>query len=198
MERLKNIKIGYAISGSFCTFKNIIEPIKKLIDEGAEVFPIMSANASTINTRFGEAKVFVALIEKITGHLVQTKIEETELIGPHNPYDALIVAPCTGNTFAKLANAITDTSVLMAIKATLRNGKPVVLGIASNDALGLNMKNLGVLMNTPNLYFVPFGQDDYTRKKNSLVAKMDLIFETLMSALSGKQIQPILITYKKE
>ncbi|PKM96059.1 MAG: dipicolinate synthase subunit B [Firmicutes bacterium HGW-Firmicutes-1] len=198
MDLLKNIKIGYAISGSFCTFKSIIEPIKKLIEEGAEVFPIMSEHASTIDTRFGQAKEFVSLLEKLTGNSVQTKIEETELIGPDNPYDALIVAPCTGNTFAKLANAITDTSVLMAIKATLRNNIPVILGIASNDALGLNMKNLGILMNTPNIYFVPFGQDNFKTKKNSLVARMDLIFDTLMSALNGKQIQPILITYKKE
>jgi len=195
---LKDIKIGYAISGSFCTFRSIIEPLKKLIAEGAEVFPIMSEHASTIDTRFGKAKDFIDQIEAITGHTVQTKIEETELIGPNDPYDALIVAPCTGNTFAKLANAITDTSVLMAIKATLRNSKPVVLAIATNDGLGLNMKNLGILMNTENIYFVPFGQDNYKKKKNSLVARMDLIFDTLVLALKGKQIQPVLITYNKE
>lgn len=195
---LKDIKIGYAISGSFCTFTSIIEPLKKLIAEGAEVFPIMSEHASTIDTRFGKAKDFIDQIEAITGHTVQTKIEETELIGPNDPYDALIVAPCTGNTFAKLANAITDTSVLMAIKATLRNSKPVVLAIATNDGLGLNLKNLGVLMNTEKIYFVPFGQDNYKKKKNSLVARMDLIFDTLVLALKGKQIQPVLITYNKE
>ena len=195
---LKDIKIGYAISGSFCTFKNIIEPLKKLISEGAEVFPIMSEHASTIDTRFGKADDFIKQIEEITGHTIQTKIEETELIGPHNPYDALIVAPCTGNTFAKLANAITDTSVLMAIKATLRNSRPVILAIATNDGLGLNMKNLGILMNIQNIYFVPFGQDDYKNKKNSLVARMDLIFDTLLCALNGKQIQPVIITYNKE
>lgn len=195
---LKNIKIGYAISGSFCTFKNIIEPLKKLITEGAEVFPIMSEHASTIDTRFGKAKDFIEQIEAITGHTIQTKIEETELIGPNDPYDALIVAPCTGNTFAKLANAVTDTSVLMAIKATLRNSKPVILAIATNDGLGLNLKNIGVLINTENIYFVPFGQDNYSKKKNSLVARMDMIYETLLCALKDKQIQPILITYNKE
>lgn len=193
---LKNIKIGYAITGSFCTFQDIKEPLKKLISEGAEVFPIMSEHAATIDTRFGKAEDFIKEIEAITGHTVQTKIEETELIGPHNPYDALIVAPCTGNTFAKLANAITDTSVLMAIKASLRTVRPVILAIATNDGLGLNMKNLGVLMNTENVYFVPFGQDNYQKKKNSLVARMDLIFDTLIDALKGKQIQPVLITHK--
>lgn len=198
METLKNIKIGYAICGSFCTLSQMFDPIKKLIEEGAEVFPIMSKNAATIDTRFGEAKSFIEKFEKITSHTVQTKINETELIGPNNPYDALIVAPCTGNTLAKMANGISDTAVLMAIKASLRNNRPVILAIATNDGLGLNLKNLGVLINTRNVYFVPFGQDDFKKKKNSLVAKMDRIYETLISALNSKQIQPILIHYGEE
>lgn len=198
MQELENIKIGYALSGSFCTFQYVFNPIKILIDKGAKLFPIMSENASTIDTRFGDAKSFVKKLEELTGNIVQTKIEETELIGPNNSYDALIVAPCTGNTFAKMANAITDTSVLMAIKATLRNNKPVVLAIASNDALGLNLKNLGTLMNMKNVYFVPFGQDNYKTKRNSLVSKMDLIYDTLILALKGEQLQPILVDYNKE
>lgn len=193
MKELENIKLGFALSGSFCTFNDIFNPMKKLIDEGAEVFPIMSENASTINTRFGDSKEFIKRLEELTGKDVQTKIEETELIGPNNSYDALIVAPCTGNTFAKMANAITDTSVLMAIKATLRNNKPVILAIASNDALGFNLKNLGILMNARNVYFVPFGQDNYKVKRNSLVSNMNLIYDTLILALKGEQLQPILI-----
>lgn len=198
MGTLKGIKIGYAICGSFCTLSQMFDPIKKLMDEGAEIFPIMSEHASTIDTRFGDSKAFVEKFEKATGHSVQTHINETELIGPKNPYDALIVAPCTGNTMAKMANAITDTSVLMAIKATLRNCTPVILAIATNDGLGLNLKNLGTLLNTHDVYFVPFGQDDYKKKKNSLVAHMDQIYDTLLEALKGNQIQPILIDYSLE
>lgn len=198
METLKGIKVGYAICGSFCTINKMFDVIKKLIEEGAEVFPIMSEHAASIDTRFGESKSFIERVELATSHKVQTKIKETELIGPNNPYDALIVAPCTGNTLAKMANGITDTAVLMAIKATLRNSRPVILAIASNDALGLNLKNLGILLSTQDVYFVPFGQDDYKKKKNSLVAQMDLIYETLIQALKNIQLQPLLIHYGEE
>lgn len=195
MGTLNNIKIGFAVCGSFCTIGKMFEPIKKLIEEGADIFPIMSKNAYTISTRFGTSEDFKNKFEELTGHEVQTKISETELIGPKNLYDALIVAPCTGNTLAKMANAITDTAVLMAIKATLRNNKPVILALASNDALGLNLKNIGTLMNTRDVYFVPLGQDNYIKKKNSLVADMSLIYNTLTEALEGRQIQPVLIKY---
>ncbi|MBC7958704.1 MAG: dipicolinate synthase subunit B [Vallitaleaceae bacterium] len=193
MDSLIGIKIGYAICGSFCTIGQMVKPIKQLMEEGAEVFPIMSEHAYSIDTRFGTAKGFIEQFESITGHTIQHNINETELIGPKNPYDALIVAPCTGNTMAKLANAITDTAVLMAIKASLRNGRPVILAIATNDALGLNLKNIGILLNTQGVYFVPFGQDDFKKKKNSMVANMDLIYPTLMEAFKNRQIQPILV-----
>lgn len=196
MKVLEGKKIGFAVCGSFCTIAKVFEPITRLIAAGAEVYPIMSHNAATIDTRFGKAKDFRDKLEQLTGHTVQTKIEETEQIGPHRLYDILVVAPCTGNTMAKLAGAITDTSVLMAIKATLRNGDPVVLAIATNDGLGLNLKNFGVLMNTHNVYFVPFGQDNYKKKRNSLVAKMDFIYDTILEALEGRQIQPVLVEYE--
>jgi dipicolinate synthase subunit B len=169
--------------------------MEKLIEMGAQVYPIMSENASSIDSRFGTAEDNIKKIEDVTGHKILNKINETELIGPNKPYDILVVAPCTGNTIAKLANAITDTAALMAIKATLRNSLPVVLSIATNDALGLNMKNLGVLMNTRGLFFVPFGQDNYKTKPRSLVADLDQLADTIINALAEKQIQPVLITY---
>ncbi|QUI23032.1 dipicolinate synthase subunit B [Vallitalea pronyensis] len=196
MKALEGIKIGFAVCGSFCTIAKVFEPIKRLMDDGAEVYPMMSVNAASIDTRFGKAEDFKKELETITGNPIQTKIEETEQIGPQKLYDILVVAPCTGNTMAKLANAITDTSVLMAMKATLRNAYPVVIAIATNDGLGLNLKNFGVLMNTEHVYFVPFGQDNYKKKKNSLVAKMDLIYDTILEALEGRQIQPVLVEYE--
>ncbi len=196
MKTLEGKKIGFAVCGSFCSIAKVFGPINRLMEAGAEVYPMMSANASTIDTRFGKAEDFKKELEDITGNSVQTKIEETEQIGPHKLYDILVVAPCTGNTMAKLANAITDTSVLMAMKATLRNAYPVVIAIATNDGLGLNLKNFGALMNTEHIYFVPFGQDNYKKKKNSLVAKMDLIYDTILEALEGRQIQPVLVEYE--
>jgi dipicolinate synthase subunit B len=198
LKTLEGVKVGFAISGSFCTIGKIFQSIRDLVNEGACVYPIMSKNASSISTRFGTSEEFLAKLKDITGNEIATEISETEPIGPKNLYDALIVAPCTGNTMAKMANAITDTSVLMAIKATLRNNKPVILAIASNDGLGLNMKNIGTLINTRHVYFVPFGQDNYAIKEKSLVSKMDLIYDTLMSALVGKQLQPIITTYDCE
>jgi dipicolinate synthase subunit B len=195
LKELEGKKIGFALCGSFCTLARVFDPIKQLIDNGAEIFPIMSSNAYSIDTRFGNAKDFVKKLEDLTGHKVQTKIEETEPIGPKKLYDMLVVAPCTGNTLGKLANAITDTGVLMAIKATLRNCQPVVIAIATNDGLALNFKNFGTLMNTRNVYFVPFGQDNHVTKKNSLVAKMDLIYDTVIQAFEGRQKQPVLIQY---
>jgi dipicolinate synthase subunit B len=195
LKELEGKKIGFAVCGSFCTIAKVFEPIKELIDNGAEIFPIMSHNAATIDTRFGKAEDFIKKLEDLTGKKVQTKIEETEPIGPKNLYDMLVVAPCTGNTLGKLANAITDTSVLMAIKASLRNGSPVVISIATNDGLGLNFKNFGKLLNTRNIYFVPFGQDNYIKKENSLISKVDLIYDTVIEAFKGKQKQPVIVEY---
>lgn len=193
--RLKGVKVGFALTGSFCTLKEAVEQIKKLIDEGAEVFPIVTREVATTDTRFGTAAYWKGLLKELTGHEVIETIIEAEPIGPKKLLDILVVAPCTGNTLAKLANAITDGPVLMAIKAQLRNQRPVVLAIATNDALGMNARNLGVLLNAKNIYMVPFGQDNPAGKPNSLVARMDLLTETVIHALQGKQLQPVLIGY---
>jgi dipicolinate synthase subunit B len=173
----------------------VIEQIKTVIKEGAEVVPIITREVATTDTRFGTAAYWKELLKEITGHEVIENIVSAEPIGPKRMLDVVVVAPCTGNTLAKLANAITDGPVLMAIKAQLRNQRPVVLAISTNDGLGLNARNLGVLLNSKNVYMVPFGQDNPTNKPNSLVAKMDLLVETILHAVEGKQIQPVLINY---
>lgn len=193
MNRLKGIKIGFALCGSYCTYDKVIPAIQTLIDEGAEIFPIMSNNASSTDTRFGKAEEHKEKIEKMTGKKILTSIVEAEPLGPNNLIDILVIAPCTGNTLAKLANAITDTPVLMAAKALLRNEKPVVLAVATNDGLGLNMKNIGILMNSKNIFFVPMGQDNSEKKPNSIMSDMNLILNTVEQALQKKQVQPVII-----
>jgi len=195
MVRLKGVRVGFALTGSFCTLKEAVEQVKKLIEEGAEVIPIVTREVATTNTRFGTAAGWKDLLKELTGHEVVETITDAEPIGPKKLLDILVVAPCTGNTLAKLANAITDGPVLMAIKAQLRNQRPVVLAIATNDALGMNARNLGVLLNAKNVYMVPFGQDNPTGKPNSLVARMDLLLDTVLYALQGKQLQPVVISY---
>lgn len=191
--RLQNIKIGFALTGSFCTFAKTIPHIQKLIEEGAEVFPIMSEASYNIDTRFGKAEDFINKIEEITGKKIISSITEAEPIGPESLLDVVVIVPCTGNTLAKLANAITDTTVLMAAKAHLRNNKPLVIGISTNDGLGANAKNLGLLLNAKNIFFIPFKQDAPSTKQNSIVSEMNLIVDTLSEALKGKQLQPILL-----
>ncbi len=186
--------IGFAITGSFCTFDKITEVIKQLVEGGANVVPIFSDNAQTMDTRFGQADEFVKQIEEITGHNSIRTITEAEPIGPKGYLDVLVIAPCTGNTMAKLCNGITDTPVLMAAKAHLRNEKPLVISMSTNDALGMNFKNIGMLMNMKNIYFVPFGQDNHVKKPNSMIAHVDLIGETIEEALAGKQIQPLVLS----
>lgn len=186
------MKIGFAITSSFCTIKNILKQIDLLIEEGYEVIPIVSPNIIEWDTKFGSGEVYKKIIEERTKHKVVSTIVEAEKFGSDNPLDILLVVPATGNYIAKLANAITDETVLMATKATLRNGKPVVIGISTNDGLGLNLKNIGTLLNTKNIYFIPFGQDNYKSKPNSLVAHYDLTLPTLESALEQKQFQPVL------
>jgi len=189
---LNNIKIGFALTGSFCTFNKVFQEIEKLVSEGAEVYPIVSESVNKYDTRFGRVDEWKQRLEEITGKKAISSITEAEPIGPKSLLDILIVAPCTGNTLAKIANGITDTTVTMAVKAHLRNQKPVVIAISTNDGLGANARNLGTLLNRKNIYFVPFGQDDPIKKCNSLVAKFDLIIPTVKEALEGKQIQPIL------
>nr|WP_312576911.1 dipicolinate synthase subunit B [Sedimentibacter sp.] len=186
----KNIGIG--ITGSFCTFDKIIPQIVKLVEQGANVYPVLSNNAYSIDSRFGDAKDFIEIISDITRNKIITTIEDAEPIGPKDMFDIFLIAPCTGNTLAKLNNAITDTPVLMAAKAHLRGNKPIVISISTNDALGMNFKNIANLFNTKNIYFVPFGQDNYLAKPNSMIAHIEKIVPTLEMALEGKQIQPVI------
>ena len=189
---LKGKKIGFAFTGSFCTFKKVIEELKSLAETGAEIFPIMSPASSGFDTRFGTADGFMTQIKDITKKEIITTIPQAEPIGPKNYLDALIIAPCTGNTIAKLAGGITDTPVVMAAKATLRNAKPVIIAVSTNDGLSASAKNIGLLLNTKNIFFVPFGQDDCINKTTSLVADMTQIKKTIENALDGVQIQPLL------
>ncbi|GBF34193.1 dipicolinate synthase subunit B [Desulfocucumis palustris] len=193
--RLKDLKIGFALTGSHCTLDEVIVQVQKLIDEGAEIFPIISQAVDQTDTRFGTADKWKEQFAGITGRTAVSSVVGVEPVGPEKMFDLLVIAPCTGNTLAKLANAITDGPVLMAAKAHLRNQKPVVLAISTNDGLGLNAKNIGLLLNTKNVYMVPFGQDSPSGKPNSLKAKMDLIADTILTAMQGKQIQPVLIAY---
>ena len=189
---LKNKKIGFGITGSFCTFKTIYPQVQNLIEEGADIIPIFSYATSQTDTRFFKCQDFNNLIADITGHTPFTTITDVEPIGPKGLLDILIIAPCTGNTLAKLHCGIADTPVTLAAKSHLRNDKPVVLGISTNDALANNFKNIGALMNQKNFYFVPFNQDNHIIKPNSMVAHFDLIKPTLELALDGKQIQPVI------
>lgn len=190
-------KIGVALTGSFCTFDKIFEGLKELVEAGAEVYTIFSNASQTIESRFGTPKQFLEKAESITGRKPILSIETAEPIGPKGYLDLLVIFPCTGNTAAKLANGITDTPVLMGAKAHLRNNKPLVIAISTNDGLGMNLKNIGLLLNTKNIFFVPFGQDNFEKKPNSLVAHTNLLLPTLELALDGKQIQPLLVSYQK-
>lgn len=192
---LKGAKIGFALTGSFCTLYTVTAEIQNLVDRGADVVPIISKEVATLDTRFGRASELLSKLREITGHSPILSIVEAEPIGPNNLFDILVVAPCTGNTLAKLANAITDGPVLMSIKSQLRNQKPVALAISTNDGLSMNARNLGVLMNTKNVYLVPFGQDNPRQKANSLVSRIDLLVPTVEQALQGRQIQPVLVFY---
>lgn len=184
--------IGFAICGSFCTFSMVIPQIEILQKKGYNIIPIMSGISYCTDTRFGNAAEHIKHIEDITGNKVIHTIKEAEPIGPKHLLDAIIVAPCTGNTLGKLANGITDSCVTMAVKAHLRNGGPIIIAISTNDGLSASGKNIGVLQNMKNYYFVPYGQDDPIKKPTSLVAHMELIPDTLELALQGKQIQPLL------
>lgn len=193
MTDLAGKKIGYAICGSFCTFKKAFEQINRLIELGADVTPIMSFNAFTLNTRFGTAEENNKLLEDLCGKKIIATIEDAEPIGPKKMFDILVVAPCTGNTLAKLAVGIIDTPVTMAVKSHIRNARPVVIAVSTNDALSGSAKNIGQLENYKNYYFVPMKQDDFVGKPTSVVAAYELIAETIALALDGKQIEPVLI-----
>lgn len=190
---MSKIKIGFAMCGSFCTFSKAIEQMKKLITKDYKVIPIMSFNAYNIDTRFGKAKEFQNQIENICNEKIINSIEVAEPIGPKNMVDIMLIAPCTGNTLSKICLGITDTPVTMASKSQLRVHKPVLICLATNDALGASSQNMGKLMNTKNIYFVPLSQDDPVKKPNSLVAQFDLIIPSIECALEGKQIQPVFV-----
>lgn len=193
--RLKNTKVGFAVTGSHCTIKEVLIQVEQLVKEGAEVLPIISESVAMTDTRFGKAIEWKKYLKDITGNVPIASIVEAEPIGPQKLLDIIVVAPCSGNTLAKLTHGITDGPVLMSVKAHLRNQRPVVLSISTNDGLGMNAKNIGMLLNMKNIYMVPFGQDNPHLKANSLVSKAGLILDTVVTALEGKQIQPILITY---
>ncbi|MHB8063718.1 MAG: dipicolinate synthase subunit B [Ruminiclostridium sp.] len=190
---LKGVRVGFAITGSFCTFDKTIPQIESLVNEGADVYPIISESVNDLDTRFGTAEDLNNILQQITGKKPINTIVDAEPIGPKALLDILVIAPCTGNTIAKIANAITDGPVTMACKAHLRNIRPVVIAVSTNDGLSANAKNIGTLLNMKNIFMVPFGQDDPIKKCTSLVADFNKILPTVLSALQNSQIQPILI-----
>ena len=191
--KFKDLKIGFALTGSFCTFAKTIPKIAELVKEGATVLPIMSYNAYSLDTKFGNAEDFVTQIEDITGNKIIHTIQGAEPIGPKKMTDILVIAPATGNTIAKLANGITDTPVTMATKSHLRNSNPVIIAISTNDALSGSAPNIGTLFNRKNYYFVPFRQDNPITKPRSIVFDETYIIKTIEYALKGEQIEPIIL-----
>ena len=191
--KIKDKKIGFELTGSFCTFKHTIPQIKKIVEEGGIVIPIMSRNAYNMDTKFGTAQEFIKEIEEITNKEIIHTIQGAEPIGPKGLTDILIIAPATGNTIGKLANGITDDVGTMATKSHLRNNNPVVIAISTNDGLAGSAENIGKLLNRNNYFFVPFRQDNPITKPRSLVFDPKYIIPTLEKALEKEQVQPILI-----
>jgi dipicolinate synthase subunit B len=189
----QGITVGYALTGSHCTLEEVMPQIKRFVDAGAKVIPIVSFTITSTDTRFGKSEDWQTQLKAITGHELIASIVDAEPLGPSKLLDVLVIAPCTGNTTSKLANAMTESPVLMAAKAQMRNQRPLVLAISTNDGLGLNAMNIAKLLITKNIYFVPFGQDAPGTKPNSLVARMDLIMEACEAAVQGKQLQPMII-----
>ena len=183
--------LGLAMCGSYCTYDKLFSAAKELADK-YDIVPIMSENAAETDTRFGTAVENIKRLMAISGKRVTCTIDEAEPLGPKYQMDILLIAPCTGNTLAKLANGITDTAVTMAAKAHLRNGRPILIALSTNDGLSGSAENIGKLLNRKNIYFVPFGQDDPKNKPHSLQADFSLLEESLSAALTGQQIQPII------
>lgn len=190
---LEGKKVGFALTGSFCTFSNTIPQMTKLIEEGAEVIPIMSFNAHNMDTKFGKAEDFIRQIKDITKNEIIHTIDGAEPIGPKHLTDVMVIAPCSGNTMGKMANGITDTPVLMAAKSHLRNENPLVIAISTNDGLSGSAESIGKLLNRKHLYFVPFRQDNPITKPRSLVFDPNYIVDTVKKALDREQIQPMLL-----
>ncbi len=192
--KLSGLKIGVAVCGSFCTFEKVFQQMQHLIELGCDLTPIMSYNAYSTSTRFGTAQENAAKLYEITGKTVLHDITTTEPIGPKRMFDVLVVAPCTGNTLAKLALGITDSPVCMAVKSHLRNQRPVVIAVSTNDALSGAAKNIGTLRNYKNFYFVPTYQDDSIGKPFSMIADLTKLPQTIEAALAGQQLQPMFVT----
>ncbi|SFC08277.1 dipicolinate synthase subunit B [Bacillus sp. OV322] len=195
---LQGKRIGFGLTGSHCTYDIVFPEIEKLVNEGAEVVPVVTSTVQHTETRFGKGEDWIERIEKLTGHHVVDTIVKAEPLGPKMPLDCMVIAPLTGNSMSKMANALTDSPVLMAAKATIRNHRPVVVGISTNDALGLNGVNLMRLMAAKDIYFVPYGQDDPLKKPNSMVARMSMIRDTIVAAINGEQIQPVIVERFKD
>ena len=191
---MRKERVGFALCGSFCTHAQVLRELERLCGEYETVLPIVSPVCTHTDTRFGTAEDFRAAVERLTGHSVIQTVRDAEPIGPKGLLDVLVIAPCTGNTLGKLAGGITDTAVTMAAKSHLRNQRPVVIAMASNDGLSGAAKNIGELLVRKGYYFVPFGQDDPDRKPCSLMADFTLIGETVRAALEGRQLQPLLRT----
>lgn len=189
---MEKLRVGLALTGSYCTFDKAMGACARMATE-YDLQPIMSENAYSTDTRFGRAEDFRKMLKNFSGKEIISTIAAAEPIGPKKLLDVLVIAPCTGNTLAKMANGVTDSSVTLAAKAHLRNGRPVVVAVSTNDALAANAKNIGTLMARKNIYFVPFRQDDPIKKETSLVADFDLIEKTIDAALEGRQLQPVIL-----
>ncbi|MDR1599381.1 MAG: dipicolinate synthase subunit B [Oscillospiraceae bacterium] len=193
LAELKGKRIGFAMTGSFCTFARVLKAVQALADAGAAVQPILSYASAQSDTRFMKAGELAGHLKRITGSEPWTTLQQVEPIGPGRKVDMLIMAPATGNSMAKLARGIADTPALLAVKSALRNGCPVVIAVSTNDGLAAAAQNIGILLSRKHIYFVPFGQDDPIGKPTSLVARMESIPETAAMAFLGEQVQPILV-----
>ena len=190
---MEQLTVGFAFCGSFCTLSRGLDALEATAARYTNLIPIVSERVAATDTRFGNAHDFMREMERICGRRVIATVEQAEPIGPKGLLDVLVICPCTGNTLAKLAHGVTDTSVTMAAKAHLRNGRPLVVAVATNDGLSAAAPNIGTLLARKNVYFVPFGQDDCRGKPTSLVADFSLVPQTIQAALEGKQLQPLLL-----
>lgn len=186
------MKLAYAFCGSFCTHARSLAQMRTLCEEN-DIYPILSEISATLDTRFGNAETLKETVETVTGHAPILSIREAEEVITRGVFDAMVVCPCTGNTLAKIANGITDSVVTMCVKAQLRNRKPVIIGIATNDGLGANLFNIAMVLEKKNVYFIPFGQDDASGKPTSLICDFKRLPDTLDAAIHGRQLQPVLL-----
>lgn len=193
---MEQLNVGFALCGSFCTLEKAVAALEAGVEQGWNIFPILSEITAATDTRFGKAADFISRIEQACGRKIISNVAEAEPIGPKKLLDVLVICPCTGNTLGKLASGITDGPVTMAAKAHLRNGRPLVLAIATNDGLSASAPNIGSLLSRKQVYFVPFGQDDSRGKPTSLVADYGLLSHTVATALQGEQLQPLLLGAK--